>query len=369
MVAMGLAAAIVPRCFHRHDSAVIRTASAAGTSAAPQPAAIPAEVSATIGPFPNVEITATDEQLLNLARTAVAKSPDGAIGWARLQKNSILRRRLLFAVVRAWGEREPTVAVDWALAQDEAERRMDMQAALMGAVKQPAVALAVVRGLLKYDPDNGAECRSALIVALDNAGQFQMAVEFLKDAPVDSRADSTEATFRRWGADRPQEALKALDAVPDQALRKAAFRALADGWSASDPAGLANYATSLPTGEEQSYALGKALANWSLQDPAAVAAWLNTSPAGVNFDAAVAQLISRTDGANRSPEIAMQWVQRISDPSLQEDSLAVVLDQWVQSDPRAAKNYLANASWIGESRREQLLKELQNVDGGSVKDL
>jgi hypothetical protein len=245
--------------------------------------------------------------------------------------------------------------------QDDDERRVDMEAALAGAVKQPQLALSIVRGLLKYyDPDDGASAGPALVVALNNAGQFQTALEFINDGPPDSHADWMAATFRRWGESQPQAAVKALDSIADAALRDDAFHAIADGWSASDPSALANYATSLPDGQNRAYALNKAVDNWSLQDPSATADWLNSAPNGVNFDQAIATLISKSDTVNRSSEVAMRWVENISDPTLKYDSMKLVLGQWNQTDPAAAQNYAANALWLDEQKRQELLTSLQS---------
>jgi hypothetical protein len=287
-------------------------------------------------------------------------SPQHAIACARSQSDSMLARRLLFAVVRAWGESVPDAAVDWVLMQDDSERRIDMEAALAGEVKQPQVALAIVRGLLKYyDPDDRAGAGPALVVALNNSGQFQTALEFIKDGPPDSHTDWTKATFQHWSESQPQEAVQALDSIADEKLRDDAFHAVADGWSASDPSALANYATSLPNGQNRTYAMDKATDNWSLQDPKAMADWLTTSPTGVDFDQAIATWISKTDSLNRSPEVAMQWVENISNPKLKYDTMTLVLNQWNQTNPVAAQNYAANVSWIDEQRRQELLKDLQ----------
>ncbi|HXT13006.1 MAG TPA: hypothetical protein VN873_15700 [Candidatus Angelobacter sp.] len=306
-----------------------------------------------------MEVSATDKELLDVARELVTRSPQQAIAWARSQSDATLRARLLHAVVQAWGEIQPAIAVDWAMSQNDSERQLDLDAALAGAVKQPEAALAIVRGLLKYDPTDSAGSVPAFVVALNNAGQFQIAVEFLKDAPANARADWMAATFRRWGGSQPQEAVKALALLEDPKLRHAAFHSLADGWSANDPAGLASYASSLPEGHDRTDAIEKAVDSWSLQDPPALANWLNTSPNGVDFDRAVAELISKTDGANRSPELAMAWVERISDPAMQSNSVAIVLKQWSRSDPAAAQNYVANAAWMDEQSRGEFLKVLQ----------
>jgi hypothetical protein len=304
--------------------------------------------------------TDSEEDLLALARAAFTRSPQKAMAWAQSQTDPDLRQRVLSAVIRAWGESDPDAAVDWVLVQDDSERRMDMEAALAGAVKQPQLALAIVRGLLKYDPDDEAGAGPALVVALNNAGQFQTALEFINAGPPDSQADWTTATFHRWGGNQPPDAIKALDSIADEKLRNAAFQAIADGWSDSDPSALANYATTLLDAKDRTYALNKAIDNWSLQDPAAMADWLTTSPSGVDFDQAIATLISKTDGVNRSPEVAMQWVENISDPNLKYDSMKLVLGQWNQTAPAAAQNYAANVSWLDEPKRQELLKSLQS---------
>jgi hypothetical protein len=115
----------------------------------------------------------------------------------------------------------------------------------------------------------------------------------------------------------------------------------------------------MPDGENKTYALNQVVDNWSLQDPEAFAAWLNTSPSGVNFDQAIAEMISKTDSANRTPQTAMGWVESINDPTLKYNSLVLVLGQWNESDPAAAQNYLNSVSWIDDSQRQVILQNLQ----------
>jgi hypothetical protein len=358
----GLAGGIAWGVFHRSNPVVVPSEiSKKGilVSLAENKTAQTGTVLAADDSFPKPSSSATDEELLGLARTAVARSAQHAIEWARSQSDSELRRRLLSAVLRAWGESDPDAAVDWVLTQDMDERRADMEAALAGAVKQPQLALAIVRQLLVYDPQDAAACGPAFIVALSNAGQFQTALEFLNSAPADSRTDWTAATFQRWGQNQPQDAVKALDSITDEALHSAAFRAVVDGWSAGDPAALAAYANSLPAGESRDYAVNQAFDNWSMQDPAGMAAWLSAQPPGTEFDKGVALMISKTDSANVSPEDAMGWVEGISDPTLKLNSFMRVLGEWNQNNPAAAQQYAANASWLDGQRRQEILKNLQ----------
>ena len=99
--------------------------------------------------------------------------------------------------------------------------------------------------------------------------------------------------------------------------------------------------------------------NWSLQDPAGFAAWLNTLPPGAEADAGAALMLAKTDGANYSPEVALGWVEGISDPELRLKSLSRVLDQWAQTDPTAPADYVKNAAWIDDQQRAALLEKME----------
>jgi hypothetical protein len=311
-------------------------------------------------PLPTPDTSATDEELLTLARGIVSGSPQRAIDWARAQSDPTLGRRCLFAAIRAWGERDPNAAVDWALAQPDDEHQTDVEAALAGAVQQPQQAIAIVRGLLKYyDPADHASAAPALVVALNNAGQFQAALDFIQNSPPDLQSDWMRATFERWGASQPQQAIEALNSIIDDKLRDDAFQALIRAWSTQEPSAVAEYATSLPDGDDRAFALTQLVENWSLQDPAAFATWLNTSPSGLNLDGAIATLISKSDGANGSPEVTVRWAERISDSDLRYDSIKHVLDEWNQTDPAAVQTYVATTPSLDDKQRHSLLKSLQ----------
>jgi hypothetical protein len=319
------------------------------------------EIRTAVGePLPSADISATDEELLTLARGIVSGSPQRAIDWARAQSDLTLGRRCLLAAIRAWGERDPNAAVDWSLAQPDDERQTDLEAALAGAVQQPQQAVAIVRGLLKYyDPADHVNAAPALVVALNNAGQFQTALDFIQDSPPDLQSDWMRTTFQRWGASQPQQAIQALNSVIDDKLRDDAYQALIGAWSVQEPSAVADYAASLPDGDDRTFALTQLVENWSLQDPAAFATWLNTSPSGLNLDQAIATLISKSDSANGSPEVTVHWAERISDSDLRYDSIKHVLDEWNQTDPTAVQTYVATTSSLDDQQRHSLLRSLQ----------
>lgn len=221
------------------------------------------------------------------------------------------------------------------------------------------IALAPGRQLLADDPSDAKGRAGDYLLSLCNSGQFQLALQFANEAPPDLKSGWLKAVFTRWGQVQPREAIVALASLDDISERATLFHGIADAWAANNPSALAKYAGSLPDGDDKTYALNQVVDNWSLQDPEAFSSWLNSSPTGVNLDAAIAQMISKTDEANRSSEVAMQWVDSINDSTLRYSALLQVLAQWNQSNPAAAQNYVGNISWLDGSQRQKILKDLQ----------
>ncbi len=303
----------------------------------------------------------SDEALLQLTRGLVAQSPEQALEWVARENDAAFRERLFFAVLRAWGEKDPNAAVDWALRQDTEWRFKRMEAALTGAVMQPAVALQIGKKLLAGDVVTGNAYGTALIGALNRGNQFQTAFLLAADAPMDVRGQWLDMTFRRWGEEQPQDAMRALGSVADADLHQGAFHSVVEGWAAADPKALANYACTMAPGADRGYALGLGMVHWSEQNPTSMAEWLNTVPANQGvLDVGASLLISRTDGAERTPEVAMAWVRQISDPGLQYEAFTRVLNEWSQTDAAKAWQYCSNATWLSQDESAKALALLQS---------
>jgi len=122
---------------------------------------------------------------------------------------------------------------------------------------------------------------------------------------------------------------------------------------------LASFAMSLSALEERGRALDAALTEWCLRDPASLGEWLNSVPTSPELDNAISWLVTKTDGVNREPEVALSWVESITDPSLRRDSLVHVMKEWIQSDSTIAWQYFKNISWLDRTDLEQIEKQLQ----------
>ncbi|HEU6447073.1 MAG TPA: hypothetical protein VFV23_01385 [Verrucomicrobiae bacterium] len=225
-------------------------------------------------------------------------------------------------------------------------------------ITSPETALAIGEQWLAADPADDDRRASDLLVAMCSAKKFEIAIAFANQAPADLRDNWLELIFTRWAQENPRDAMSALASVSNSTARTLAFQTAADAWAANRPAKLAEFAASLPDGDDKTYALEKVVDDWSMQDPEAFATWLNTSPP-VDLDLAIAEMISKTDSANRPPEIAAQWIEKISDPALKYNSLLSVMNQWEQNDPAAAENYLDNLSWLSDQQRREILEKIK----------
>jgi hypothetical protein len=215
--------------------------------------------------------------------------------------------------------------------------------------------LAQLRDIFAQDPGDQNGHAAELLNQQCRDKQFQTALSLLDAVPRDLRADWLKIIFNRWAQAQPNEAMQSLAKIGDPDERAGAFQAAVAGWNSSDPAGLANYAINQRASDDRDYALTSAFENWSLQNPTALATWLNTLPRGAEFDYGAALMIAKTDGANRSPELAMQWVENIGDLTLKQTSFTRVIAEWLRTDSAAAKQYVASATWLDDSARSKIL--------------
>jgi hypothetical protein len=346
----GLAAGVTWWVFH--DSAT--TALPDPVAAGPKPAPLLARAAAAPISLPSAD--ATDDELLRVARLMVGRSASQALVWAQTVDDPVLRQRLHLAVLQAWGEVNLADATAWAVNQED-DPRADLRGALAGAMRQPALAIQLGREILAQNSPYAGLYGAALIDALGAAGQFQAALQFAAAAPADYQEDWLSAGFRNWAAQQPAQALQALDTVTDPDLRDSLFRAIVQGSSNTQPAALAAYALTLPP-DQQAYALNQSLYHWSQQDPVNLANWLVNLPPGENFDTGAFFLLNENNSANFAPATAMTWVQSIGDPALQRGSFNHILEQWSQTDPAAARNYVEQARWLQPDDQADILQKL-----------
>ena len=270
-------------------------------------------------------------------------------------------------LVRMWAKQDVRAAVDWTLARPPSRQRSDL-------VAQAAEALA---------SDSPLE-----------------ALQIAADLEPHMRRRVSNRAFQAWGREDPAGALAALeDLAPEQSIG-GVRRGLVAAWSGVDPEGAFDWAVSQPRSQDREWLIetplqilaqtsphramalvdeldddtrrnitGGILGVWSEADPPAAAAWIDAQSlferdavkavvvnyAMVDAEAAFDWVTTLPPDAQRStiPDlmrtvvddsvpIARRLLDRIDDPAVRRSASGPLVARWVQSDPDAAVQWIAD---------------------------
>lgn len=224
--------------------------------------------------------------------------------------------------VSRWSTDEQTgellVAIAWAQQQGR-DRFHWLEFVLTGTDWSADLARTASAFLRAATPEDAAATGTMLLGALVRTGRFDAALEIARDAPAECRLQWLTMVFQQWGRADPDAALRA--AAGEAALPFAAAESLIHGWAHANPEELATSAELLPSAALRSLAIDSAIDEWLLRDAGAVSAWLMNRPAGAERDRGLAQLVMRTDKANRDRPTALAWIAAIEDPDLRAQAL------------------------------------------------
>lgn len=298
------------------------------------------------------------EQAAALAELAAA-DPPRAMALALAEPNLRVRARLRNAVLRGWASHDPDAAAKCALGLREADRSDAISAVLSGAIgRSPPDAVRLGTQLCAQDSARAADYGGALISALAEVGEFQLATRFVAaSAATPLRAEQMNTAFQLWAEHRPAEAAAAVNDIADPELQREAFHGMAVGWAAADPMALANYAVNLPAGDPRAQALANALPRWVEQDPVAAAQWLAQHDSSPDFDMGVVAVANQPALLADRPEMAMSLAASISDPPLRTNTLRTLVLKWAERDPAAARRFVASSPDFAPEERRAILAE------------
>ena len=106
-------------------------------------------------------------------------------------------------------------------------------------------------------------------------------------------------------------------------------------WLAVDPAGAAQWASSLPAGSFRTDAVTELLVHWADLDPAAAGAWLGASPL---LDAETASTLAGRWGA-KDPKTAAAWAASLPATPERSAARAAVAAAWAAAEPAVAATW------------------------------
>jgi hypothetical protein len=109
-----------------------------------------------------------------------------------------------------------------------------------------------------------------------------------------------------------------------------------------DPAAVAAFAVTLPSGAERTLALQQALPQWVSRDAHSAAAWLRGFASTEEFDAGATALASSTELVETTPEAAIRWAASVKDPTARANALHALAANLAGRNADAVRRFIAD---------------------------
>jgi hypothetical protein len=306
---------------------------------------------------------ARNQMLAALLEKLAATDPQKAMALAEAEANLKLRAELEQAVLRGWATTAPLAAAGWALAlTDEPMRNQSIATILASAVAtNPSSAIQFASQLCAQHPSEATVYGSGLISALNATGNFELAAQFAAQGADTSRPIWLADVYSQWAGLQPEQAAQAAGALTDPDARRAALNGLALGWAEANPAGLAQFALQLPADGTRGQMLNQALNQWARVDAVAATTWINNNyqQLGGDSDSSIATIAT---ASTLPPQTATVWADAISDPARRSETLSIILQNWVHSDPAAARQFFSTTQNLLPADREQISAAITGIN-------
>ncbi len=280
--------------------------------------------------------------------------PAGALNLALAEENGKTRDQLRDAVLRAWSKAAPEAAATWALHQPSMEDRLTAMSAVFEGttMRDPGTAVRLAQKLYAETPALAPDYGNMAIAMLAKHGAYEAAMQFAMHAGGNTAQGSwMNSAFTMWAQYQPEFAASALLRVTNPELHREAFLGLIAGWTAADPAGLANFAKSMPSGENRTEAMQTSLLRWVSVDPVKASAWVDSLEPGPEVDQAAAAVASIPSLIRANPDTALSWATSITNPETRAATLRELATQLSRLDIAAARRVLASAAFSSPADR------------------
>ncbi|MDE0884346.1 MAG: hypothetical protein OSB70_02305 [Myxococcota bacterium] len=193
-------------------------------------------------------------------------------------------------------------------------------------------------------PDNPARDRlTSILIREIFGGGREAVVAWVEALPPAADSNFKSLAFTKAAGilaqDDPAYAAAFAQRNGDSTSRPPALAAVARRWASENPEDAAEWAQSLPEGTGRTAAIQSTFARWQKKNPTVAEQWLFAAEIGRELDPARFRVARRLTAT--SPFRALQFVQKIDDPSLRQKALVVTLRQWLQVDVQAANGWLS----------------------------
>jgi len=308
---------------------------------------------------------ARNAALAAMLEKLAVQDPERAMALAKGEVNLKLRDSLVQAALHGWARSSPTNAANWALAlTDPSAREAALTSVFAGTLAvDPEAAVRICNLVCQQDPGGAAGYGSRLIDALSEAGDFVAAAQLAGegDGTVQRSIWMAEA-YSKWAELQPAQAAAAAVAITDPDTKNEALHGVVGGWASTDPAGLANFLSQLPSGGDRGLMLGQALQSWVGQDPVAAANWINANATafGQDLDQGVESVATLN---TLKPDLAVAWAESIYNDQLRSTALTDILRNWALTDPSAARNFFETTQDLQPADQQQIAEIFAGMSG------
>jgi hypothetical protein len=294
------------------------------------------------------------------------RDPQQALKLALAESNLLVRDELRAAALRGWAAVASDAAADWAMAQPVLGERMRcVGPVLEGAVENPGEAIRIALKLCEADPEPALAYGHELVNAMVNrAGDFESAVTFARSASmVEGQSVLVDSAYYQWAQQEPERLFAEIASLKDSESREAAMNGLIQGLANSDASTLAEYAKTLPEGDDRSVMFSAALPEWGIRDPDAALQWINEAGPHPDFDRGLSALAGRSAmSPDLNPLQAMELTDNITDSVMRGMAKSDIFLQWARADYSAAEKYARSVR--NPEYREMYLGTLETAAAG-----
>lgn len=314
----------------------------------------PGDFESVVASFRALGITDSRMGEYSMLLSAWAKSdPLQALEYAQAHTGNPFARN---SILTAWAGYDPEAAVKWANEHHDGEGGNPWM-------------IGVIRGIAASDPARATQ----LLASMPYSEERGEALGVLLPSILAQGADAARA----WA-----------EGITDEMLKEGAIGRLAEAMAAKDPAGTADwlarnpgeaadrsmdnvistwmasdkdaaiaYYKNLPGGDLRSNALRGVANSMALEDPRAAADFIDANAADAN-DRVYQQFVWHSFG--ESPEIAANYIGKMSNPRDQERMYQRVLDGWLRRDFQSASNWISGAS-LPQGVQQRLQRRMTEI--------
>lgn len=341
---------------------------------------------------------------VTIARGLAFGDPQDGLALARRLASPLRRMQAFAAIGGVWAETDPAAALAWAASLAPTEQALALNAIMTAMARQDSSAAAAELAAAEramadaYEARYRADLAALGLDQIDLANDEERYAELLEagaippptSSDVELLGDAARVVANTLADDGPTAAVAWAEALENDRLRVDAVKGALTGWSESDPAAAAAYATgryadvpelaaavydawtdsaapqAAASAAELSDPVVRAAATaavvqaWSASDPVAAAAWLDSLPDGERSDAMQLDLVAGLSAVD--PVDAWTRAQAIQDPTLQYRALKIAFSTLVTQRPEIAGQLLAAAP-LSAGAAERLRDVLAAVAG------